>query len=112
MAAAGSLGPVKAEPNSPGRDLFGESLGGDPPLPQLLADVQENLQALAERYGSDLPPEQQYELLDEALDELDTALERVRDARTKLARIELRLATSYENAVARLRQTGREAEAG
>jgi exonuclease VII small subunit len=50
------------------------------------------------------------ELLDEALDELDQALERVRDARTKLARIELRLATSYENAVARIRQTERDGD--
>lgn len=100
------------QPGTPRRVLFGEELGGDPPLPQLLAEVQQSLQALAERYGADLPAEQQFELLDEALDELDLALERVRDARTKLARIELRLATSYENAVARMRQTGREAGAG
>jgi hypothetical protein len=103
---------MSAEPERTRRNLFGEELGGDPPLPQLLADVQENLRVLAERYGSDLPPEEELEVLDEALDELDTALERVRDARTKLARIELRLATSYENAVARLRQTGRDAETG
>jgi hypothetical protein len=100
------------QPATPRRVLFGEELGGDPPLLQLLAEVQQSLQALAERYGSDLPAEEQVELLDEALDELDVALERVRDARTKLARIELRLATSYENAVTRMRQTGREADAG
>ena len=40
------------------------------------------------------------------------ALERVRDARAKLARIEVRLATSYENAVARIRQAERETDAG
>jgi Mg2+ and Co2+ transporter CorA len=100
------------QPATPRRVLFGEELGGDPPLLQLLAEVQQSLQGLAERYGSDLPAEEQLELLDEALDELDVALERVREARTKLARIELRLATSYENAVTRMRQTGREAGAG
>ncbi len=99
---------MSAEPEIPRPVLFGEELGGDPPLPQLLGEVQEHLQALADRYGSDLPPEEQFELLDEALDELDAALERVREARTKLARIELRLATSYENAVARMRQTERD----
>jgi hypothetical protein len=101
---------VSTEPEIPRPVLFGEELGGDPPLPQLLAEVQENLQALAERYGSDLPADEQFELLDEALDELDAALVRVREARTKLARIELRLATAYDNAVARFRQAERDDE--
>lgn len=101
---------MTTEPETPRSVLFGEELGGDPPLPELLADVQQHLQVLATRYGSDLPAGEQLELLDEALDELDAALERVRDARTKLARIELRLATSYENAVARMRQTERDGE--
>jgi LPS O-antigen subunit length determinant protein (WzzB/FepE family) len=95
---------VNAEPETPRYRLFGEELGGDPPLLQLLAEAQENLQALADRYGADLSQDEQFELLDEALDELDAALERVREARAKLARIELRLATSYETAVARIRQ--------
>ena len=107
----GSLGAVSVDPETPRRPLFGEELGGDPPLQQLLAEVQQRLGALAERYGSDLPADEQVELLDEALDELDAALVRVREARTKLARIELRLATSYENAVARMRQTERANEA-
>ena len=97
-------------PEFPRRILFGEEIGGDPPLPQLLADVQENLRALAARYGSDLPAGERLELLDEALDELDEALARVRQARTQLARIELRLATSYENAVARVRQAERDGD--
>jgi hypothetical protein len=101
---------VSSKPETPRSVLFGEELTGDPPLPELLADVQQHLQALAARYGSDLPAGEQLELLDEALDELDAALVRVRDARTKLARIELRLATSYENAVARMRQTERGGE--
>lgn len=99
---------MSTEPETSRQVLFGEELSGDPPLPQLLAEVQEHLRALAERYGSELSPGEQFELLDEALDELDSALERVRDARTKLARIELRLATTYENAVARIRQATRD----
>jgi LPS O-antigen subunit length determinant protein (WzzB/FepE family) len=99
---------VNAEPETPRYRLFGEELGGDPPLLQLLAEAQENLQALADRYGADLSQDEQFELLDEALDELDAALERVREARAKLARIELRLATSYETAVARIRQAERD----
>jgi hypothetical protein len=100
---------VSAEPDIPRRRLFGEELGGEPPLTELLADVQRHLRELAVQFGPDLAPEEQIELLDEALDELDAALERVREARTKLARIELRLAASYENAVARVRQTERDA---
>jgi hypothetical protein len=83
-------------------------VGGEPPLLELLADAQRNLRELAGQFGPELPAEQQLELLDEALDELDAALERVRDARTKLARIELRLAASYETAVARVRQAERD----
>lgn len=101
---------MSSKPEAPRSVLFGAELGGDPPLPELLADVQRHLQALAARYDSDLPAGEQLELLDEALDELDAALERVREARAKLARIELRLATSYENAVARMRQTERDGE--
>ncbi len=103
---------MSAEPESPRRILFGEELGGDPPLLQLLAEAQVHLQALAERFAAELPADEQFELLDEALDELDAALERVREARAKLARIEVRLATSYENAVARIRQAERETDAG
>jgi hypothetical protein len=99
---------VSADPEKARPVLFGEQLGGDPPLPQLLAEAQRNLQELAERYGSTLSAEKQVEVLDEALDQIDAALERVREARTKLARIEVRLATSYENAVARVRQAERE----
>ena len=90
--------------------LFGEELGGDPPLPELLADAQRHLTALGERYGQGLPAGERVEVLDEALDELDAALERVRDARAKLTRIEVRLAAAYENAVARIRQVERDGE--
>jgi hypothetical protein len=103
---------VNAEPETPRYRLFGEELGGDRPLLELLAEAQQHLQALAERYGTDLSQDEQFELLDEALDEIDAALERVREARAKLARIELRLATSYENAVARIRQAERDGLCG
>jgi hypothetical protein len=91
--------------------LFGESLGsGEQPLPELLADVQRNLRGLAEQYGDAPAAGERFEILDEALDELDGALERVRDARVMLARIEVRLATAYERAVARMREADREAD--
>lgn len=99
---------MSAEPEKRPPVFFGEELVGDPPLPQLLAEAQRHLQELAERYGPALTADEQVELLDEALDELDAALVRVREARTKLARIELRLASAYENAVARVRQAERE----
>jgi len=99
---------VSAEPTRQGKVLFGEVVGGDPPLTELLADAQRHLQALAERYGTGLTTGEQFEVLDEALDELDAALEGVRDARAKLTRIEIRLATAYENAVARIRQAERD----
>jgi hypothetical protein len=101
---------VSSEPNRRRDVLFGEEIGGEPPLPVLLADAQRHLAALAERYGQGLQAEEQFEVLDEALDELDAALERVRDARAKLTRIEVRLATAYENAVARIRQAERDGE--
>jgi hypothetical protein len=98
---------VSAEPDSPRPVLFGEELW-ETPLPQLLAEAQEHLRELGERYRKPLTQNEQVELLDEALDELDAALVRVREARAKLARIEVRLATSYESAVARIRQTERD----
>jgi hypothetical protein len=99
---------VNVEPSRERKALFGEVIGGEPPLPELLADAQRHLQALGERYGSTLTAGERFEVLDEALDELDAALERVRDARAKLTRIEVRLATAYENAVARIRQAERD----
>ncbi|HET6694967.1 MAG TPA: hypothetical protein VFG85_00555 [Gaiellaceae bacterium] len=101
---------MSAEPIRKRPILFGEELGGDPPLPELLADAQRHLTALGERYGEGLPAGEQFEVLDEALDELDAALERVRDARAKLTRIEVRLAAAYESAVARFRQAERDDE--
>ena len=99
---------MSAEPTNDREILFGEEVGGETPLPELLADAQRQLEALAARYGDDLTAVEKFEMLDEALDELDAALERVRDARAKLTRIEVRLATAYENAVARVRQAERD----
>jgi hypothetical protein len=101
---------MSAEPSRERPVLFGEELGGDPPLPELLAEAQRHLTALGERYREGLPAGERVEVLDEALDQLDVALERVREARAKLTRIEVRLATAYENAVARVRQAERDGE--
>jgi hypothetical protein len=91
-------------------ELFGEDLAGGQPLPELLADVQDRLRALATKYEPALSAGERFEILDEALDELDTALERVRDARAKLLRIELRLASAYEAGVARIREAERDGD--
>jgi hypothetical protein len=103
---------MNAQPDSPRRVLFGEEVGGEPPLLELLAEAQRHLQMVADRYGPELSPGEQVELLDEALDELDNALVRVREARARLTRIELRLATAYETAVARVRQAERDDPSG
>ena len=89
--------------------LFGEELDVGRPLPELLGEVQDRLLELARKYGPGLPPDERFEILDLALDELDTALERVRDARAKLLRIELRLAAAYESGIARIRAAERDA---
>jgi len=88
--------------------LFGEELDVGRPLPELLGEVQDRLLDLARKYGPGLPADERFEILDSALDELDTALERVRDARAKLLRIELRLASAYESGIARIRAAERE----
>jgi hypothetical protein len=91
--------------------VFGEDIDEGQPLPELLADVQDRLLGLARKYGPALPPGERFEILDRALDELDTALERVRAARAKLLRIELRLASAYESGIARIRAAERDARA-
>lgn len=88
--------------------LFGEELDVGRPLPELLGEVQDRLLELARKYGPGLPADERFEILDLALDELDTALERVRDARAKLLRIELRLASAYESGIARIRAAERD----
>jgi hypothetical protein len=90
--------------------VFDEEIVLDPPLVELLAEIEGRLHALAERYGPTAPPAKRFQLLDTALDELDGALERVRSARMKLARIELRLIAAYERALAGLREVERDAE--
>jgi ABC-type phosphate transport system auxiliary subunit len=90
--------------------VFGEEMGQGQSLPQLLADVQANLGELAGRYADVVSASEQVEILDSALNDLDAALERVRAARARLLRIELRLAARYERGVARLRAAERELE--
>ena len=90
--------------------VFDEEIVLDPPLVELLVEIEGRLESLAARYGPTVPPGKRFELLDSALDELDSALERVRDARSKLARIELRLVAAYERALEGLREVERDAE--
>ncbi len=90
--------------------VFEEEINLDPPPVELLAEIEGRLRALAARYGPQTQPEERFELVDSALDELDSALERVRDARAKLARIEVRLVAAYERALAELRQAERDAD--
>jgi hypothetical protein len=83
--------------------VFGEEIAHEPSLAALLAEVQDNLRELTQRYSGVVSAAEQFEIADTALTELDAALERVRAARARLLRIELRLATRYERAVAQLR---------
>jgi hypothetical protein len=55
-----------------------------------------------------LPAGERFELLSEALDELEASLESVRAARDRLGRIETRLALAFEQAIGRLRTAERE----
>jgi hypothetical protein len=96
--------PPEAEPIS----LFGEELVQDPPLPTLLADTQRRLLELRDRYGDVLPAGERFELLSEALDELEASLASVRAARDRLGRIETRLALAFEQSIVRLRNAERE----
>ena len=90
--------------------VFDEEIVLDPPLVELLPEIEHRLRSLATRYGRSAPPERRFELLDSALDELDTALERVRNARSTLGRIELRLVAAYERALVGLREVERDAD--
>jgi hypothetical protein len=90
--------------------VFGEEMGRGQSLPALLAEAQESLAELGGRYRDVVSASDQVEILDSALNELDGALERVRAARARLLRIELRLAARYERGVARLRAAERALE--
>jgi hypothetical protein len=88
--------------------VFGEELRLDPPLPELLVAAQRHLEELRDRWGDVLPAGERFEMLTEALDELEAALDSVRYARERLGRIESHLALSFDLALARLRSAERE----
>jgi hypothetical protein len=92
--------------------VFGEEILLDPPLVDLLSDIEAHLERLAARYGPGASLAQRHDVIDEALDELDRALERVRDARGKITRIEVRLVAAYERALAELRGVERDGASG
>ena len=88
--------------------VFGEELRLDPPLPELLVSAQRHLEELRHRWGDVLPAGERFEMLTEALDELEGALDSVRVARERLGRIESHLTRSFDLALARLRSAERE----
>lgn len=90
--------------------VFDEEIPLDPPLADVLVDIERRLHELAARYGPAAAPGERFELLDSALDDLDGALERVRSARSKLGRIELRLVAAYERALEGLREVERDGQ--
>jgi hypothetical protein len=58
--------------------VFEEEINLDPPLVELLAEIEGRLRALAARYGAQTEPEERFELVDSALDVLDSARARSR----------------------------------
>jgi hypothetical protein len=88
--------------------VFGEELLLQPPLSQVLVDVERRMAEFRVRYGDVLPADERFEILSSALDELDGALEGVRMARERLGRIEARLARAFDVSLARLRSAERE----
>ena len=93
----------QAQPSRP-IVIFGEEIPLDPPLVELLTEVENELKSLAARYGPAMPASERLELLESALDEIESALERVRGARSTLGRIELRLAAAFHRALDGLRE--------
>jgi hypothetical protein len=92
------------------RHVFGEDIPLEPELPALLVDVGDRLEQLRLRFAEVSLPEERFDLLNAALDELEGALDGVRDAHAALARIERRLADGYQIVLRRLRDVERELE--
>jgi len=94
------------------RRVFGEEIPLEPELPALLVDVGERLEEIRRRFSQVSLPEERFDLLSTALDELEGALDGVREAHAALARIERRLADGYQIVLRRLRDVERDLENG
>ena len=90
--------------------VFGEEFEAG--LAERLLETRDKLDVLRMEYEGASKPDERADVLGRALDELDAALELTRDARTKVFRLEARLAARYQTVLARLRELeqGRAAE--
>lgn len=94
------------------RRMFGEDIPLEPDLPTLLVDVGERLEEIRRVFPRVSVPEERFDLLSAALDELDDALARVREAHGMIARIERYLDDRYQVVLRRLRDVDRQLKDG
>ncbi len=87
--------------------VFGEEL--ETGFADRLLRIRDRLDELREEWEG-VARGQRPELLERALDELDEALELTRERRSKLTRLERRLAARYQTVLARLREAERDQE--
>jgi hypothetical protein len=85
--------------------VFGEELEAG--FVERLLRIRDRLDELREEWEG-AAHAQRPELLERALDELDEALELTRERRSKLTRLERRLAARYQTVLARLREAERD----
>ena len=85
--------------------VFGEEL--ETGFADRLLRIRDRLDELREEWEEAGRPHRP-ELLERALDELDEALELTRERRSKLTRLERRLAARYQTVLARLREAERD----
>ncbi len=85
--------------------VFGEEL--ETGFAERLLRIRDRLDELREEWEGAARAHRP-ELLERALDELDEALELTRERRSKLTRLERRLAARYQTVLARLREAERD----
>lgn len=85
--------------------VFGEEL--ETGFADRLLLIRDRLDELREEWESTAGAERR-EVLERALDQLDEALELTRERRSKLTRLERRLAARYQTVLARLREADRD----
>jgi hypothetical protein len=88
--------------------VFAEDIPLEPQLAAVLVGAGDRLEEIRRLSARVSLPEERFDLLIAALDELDRALSRVREANASLARIERRLADGYQVALRRLRDVDRD----